>query len=160
MSERPPSYRSEKDEKAEKGRSEKDEKDRGEKDWDEKWRRDPVSTALWAAVLIWAGLVLLAANAGILDSLTDGALVPGWGIEDGRLSASNLILAGAGVIVLLGVIYRLIDPTYRRPIAGDMVLGVVLIAIGLGSIIGWSLLLPLILLALGFGLLLTRLLQR
>lgn len=55
---------SEKEEKDVEKREEKEEKE--EKSWEEKWHRDPLGTATWAVILIWAGLVLLADNMGLL----------------------------------------------------------------------------------------------
>ena len=158
MSERPPSQRDEKSEKDEKGRDEKSEKDRDEKDWNEKWRRDPVGTASTAAVLIWIGLVLLASNIGWLDPVTGGRTF--GGLVDAQLGLVNLIIVGIGVIELLEVAYRLINPAYRRPVTGSVVLGVILIAVGLAGFAAWQVLLPVILIAVGIGLLVTRLFQQ
>jgi hypothetical protein len=49
----------EKDEKEEKERHEheKDDEKREEKSPEEKWRRDPVGSVIWACILIWAGVV-------------------------------------------------------------------------------------------------------
>ena len=106
-------------------RDEKDEKNRGDS-WDEKWRRDPVDAAGWALILIWAGLALIAANMGYLDRF------------DERLSTWGLIFAGAGVIVLLQVLIRLVVPAYRRPIVGSVIFAVILLGIGLGDLVGWG----------------------
>lgn len=129
MTERP---RSEKEEKDEKGESES---------WDEKWRRDPVEAAVWALVLIWAGVAWLLANTGFWDSvLGDGQDV--WPI----------VFLGAGLIVLFGVLVRLVVPAYRRPITGSLIFGVILLGIGLGGITeGWVVIGPLILIAIGVG---------
>jgi hypothetical protein len=111
MSEEPRKKRDEKDEKDEKNRNES---------WDEKWRRDPVDAAVWALILIWAGLVLLAYTTGWLKGLEDK-------------DALFLGFAGAGVIVLLGVVLRLVVPAYRRPIVGSTIFGLVLLGIGVGQ---------------------------
>ncbi len=44
---------------SERKRDEKEEKkeEKDEKSREEKWRRDPLSAAIWAGILIWAGLV-------------------------------------------------------------------------------------------------------
>ena len=125
MSERP---RNEKDEK--------DEKDSGDS-WEEKFRRDPLNAAGWAFLFIWAGLVLLAENMGILDNLIAG------------LEAWSVIFIGAGVIVLLGVLLRLFVPAYRRPVGGSIVFGFILVGIGLGEVVGWIAIWPLILIGIG-----------
>jgi hypothetical protein len=116
-------------------KDEKDEKDE-EKSWDEKWRRDPLSALVWAIILIWAGVVLLAENLGFL---TRFEWVEAWGI----------IFVGAGLIVLLEVAVRLLVPSYRRGVGGTLFFAVMLLGIGLGSMFGWNLIWPLILIALG-----------
>jgi len=116
MSEEPRRSRDEKDEKD--GRNEKEEKNRNES-WDEKWRRDPVDAAVWAIILIWVGLVWLAANLGWLKGIAENDKA--WAIG----------FLGAGVIVLLGVLLRLMVPAYRRPVIGSVILGVVFLGIGL-----------------------------
>ena len=90
---------------------------------------------MWAAILIWAGLALLADNLGLLRALEK---VEGW----------DLILAGAGSIVLLEVAVRLVVRDYRRPVGGTLTFGLVLLAIGLGGLVNavW----PALLIALGF----------
>jgi len=113
MSEERRKNRDEKDEKEEKNRNES---------WDEKWRRDPVDAAVWALILIWAGLVWLAHNMEWLwDRGTDG--------RDEKSVALGFL--GAGVIVLLGVVLRLVVPAYRRPIIGSLIFGVILFGIGI-----------------------------
>jgi hypothetical protein len=116
--------RVDKPEKAEK-EEEKEQEKRREKDqgFDEKFRRDPLAATGWALVLIWAGLVLLAENLGYLTRI---APFETW----------NLILIGAGVIVLLGVAIRYLVPAYRRPVGGSVILGIILLAIGLGETVG------------------------
>lgn len=117
---------------------EKDEKheEKEEKNWEEKWRRDPLGGAVWAGILIWAGLVLLAENLGLLARFE-------------RLEAWAIILVGAGLILLLEVAVRLLMPAYRRAVTGTFILGLVLIAAGLGDLLSWNLLGPVILIAIG-----------
>lgn len=129
--------RDEKDEKQEKGNGES---------WDEKWRRDPVDAATWAVILIWAGFVLLGANMGFLDDMG----LPAWSIG----------FLGAGVIVLLSVVFRLLVPAYRKPLAGSVIFGVILIGIGLGEVVGWVVIGPLVLIGIGLGIILTGLFRR
>jgi hypothetical protein len=130
-------WRDEKEEKNEKGRDES---------WDEKWRRDPINAAMWALILIWAGLMLLASNLGWLDDL---------GMEPWSIG-----FLGAGVIVLLTAAFRLVVPAYRQPIVGNVIFGIVLIAIGLGEVISWVVIGPLVLILIGVGLLLRGLFRR
>jgi hypothetical protein len=121
-------------------KEEKEEKERGES-WDEKWRRDPVDAVVWAFILIWAGLVFLAENMGLL-------------VRFEGLEAWSIGFIGAGLIVLLGVVVRLLVPAYRRPLTGSLIFGVILLGIGLGEVVGWVTIWPLILIAIGVGVLL------
>lgn len=138
--------REEKEEKEEK-REEKEEKTA-----EEKWRRDPLSAIVWAAIFIWAGAVLLVDNLRLLDNL--------WPFAERRLEAWPLIFFGAGVIVLLEVAARLVMPEYRRGVTGSLVFGVILIAIGLGGWVGWDVVWPLVLIAIGASMLLGGFLRK
>jgi hypothetical protein len=129
MSERP---RDEKEEKDEKGK---------EESWDEKWRRDPLTAAGWALLLIWAGLVLIAVNLNLFGMDWDA-----WPI----------IFIGAGVIVLLGVLIRLLVPAYRRPVTGSIIFGFILLGIGLGELTRWDVVGALVLIAIGVSIILSR----
>lgn len=126
--------------KEEEKAQEKEEEKRDEKNFDEKWRSNPLGALTWAGILIWAGLVLLAKNLGLLARLEP---LQDW----------NLIMAGAGVILLIEVLIRLNVPAYRRPVAGTLVFGLVLLGAGLGSIKGWDLIWPLLLIAGGIAML-------
>jgi hypothetical protein len=139
MSDRQFGEKYEDQEKAEK------EHEKAEKSWDEKWRRDPLSAAAWAMVLIWAGLVLLADNLGFFANVK-------W------FSAWGMILTGAGLIVLMEVALRLLVPAYRRPVGGSLVWAAILLGIGLRSLVGASIAWPLVLIAIGLGLLVRGLL--
>lgn len=131
--------------KEEEKRAEKEEKE--EKSWDEKWRRDPLSSLVWAAILIWAGLVLLASNLGLLARFE-------------KLDTWALIFLGAGLIVLLEVAVRLLLPDYRRPVMGSLILAFVLLAIGLGDLVSWNLIWALVLIAIGVTIIIRGLLGR
>jgi hypothetical protein len=133
-------YQEKQEEKEEEKRGEKNEKD--EKSWDEKWRRDPLSASAWAAILIWAGLVLLVDNFGLL-------------VRFEGLNAWGLIFVGAGLIILLEVAARLILPDFRRPVMGSLILAAVLLAIGLGDLINWNIIWALALIVIG-GLIILR----
>ena len=120
----------------EKGQNEKGEKGRDES-WDEKWRRDPVEAAVWACVLIWVGVVWLLTSTGAL----------GDGMEWWALG-----FLGAGLIVLLGVGARLLVPSWRRPITGSLILGLIFIGIGLGGVTeSWEVIGPLVLIGIGIA---------
>lgn len=126
-------------------KQEKEEKNDG--GWDEKWRRDPVDAIMWAVLLMWAGFVLLASN---LNWFAPFAGIPFWSIG----------FLGAGMIVLLTIIFRLLVPAYRRPLGGSLIFAAVLFGIGFGEIIGWVIIGPLVLIAIGVGILLTGILRR
>ena len=115
--------------------------DQEEKSWDEKWRRNPVGAAVWAIILIWAGLVLLTANLGTFPFL-------GWS------RAWGAVFAGAAVIIVLGALFRLAVPSYRRPVGGTLILAAILLGIGLGILFNTYLVWPLVLIAIGVGALL------
>ena len=150
MSEQEPNVRyGEKYEKEEEKGEKEAEKE--EKTWEEKWRRDPLSAAVWAIILIWAGLMLLAENVGLLAGLR---------IQDTRIEAWPVILIGAGVILLIEIVVRLLVPAYRRPMSGTFIFAAVLIGAGLGNLFGWVVIWPLIIIAIGVSLLLRGLLRR
>jgi len=138
----------------EKDREKREEKSSEEKSSEEKWQRDPLSAVIWALILIWAGLVFLMDNLGILDSIqTSGGVIPGVDIEV-DLGPWAIIMTGAGVLVLLEALIRVLVPSYRRPVGGTIVFGFVLIGIGLGNLLNWSLVFPLILIGLGLSIIL------
>lgn len=122
-----------------------DEKGRGEKgrdeSWDEKWRRDPVEAAVWAFILIWAGIVWLLSNTGVLEDIL-GEGTEWWTVG----------FLGAGLIILLGVGLRLIVPAYRRPVIGSIIIGLIFLGIGLGGITNlWAVVGPLVLIGIGIA---------
>ncbi len=129
-----------------KQRDEKQEEKKREKD--EKNRSDPLSNAVWGAIIIWAGLVLLADNMGMLSGLAFPSIaVPG--VFPFRLQAWGLIFTGAAVIIFLEVAIRLLVPTYRRHVIGSIILGFVFLGIGLGNLISWGVIWALVLIAIG-----------
>jgi hypothetical protein len=146
MSDSPMKPKEEEDEKQEEKQREKDEKTRG----------DSLSTIVWGAIFIWAGLVLLADNLGYLSGLgLRGDTVPG--VFPFRISTWGMIFTGAGVIVLLEATVRLLIPEYRRHVAGSIILGFVFIGIGLGNLISWNAIFALMLIAIGVVILLRAL---
>ena len=139
MSDQPQEERGERrpsmDEKAEKGQYEKVD----EKRFDEKSRRDPLSSMIWAGILIWVGVSLLANNLGILDTVPFLNQFEPW----------SLAFAGAGVIILFEVLIRLTVPQYSGPVIGTLILGLILLSIGMGEIVAWGLIWPVIVIVAG-----------
>lgn len=134
----------------------REEKSTEEKTVDEKWRRDPLSAVVWAAILIWAGIVLLLNNLGYVRSI-DFRLGETASRFDFRIENWGLIFLGAGVIVLIEVAIRLLVPSYRRQVTGTFIFALVLIAIGVGN---WELIWPFILIAIGLSVLLGGITRR
>lgn len=133
-----------------KDEKERDEK-RDEKGRDEKGRNDPLSSIVWAILLVWAGLVLLAENLGYINNIMLG---------DQELGAWSLIFIGAGVVVLGEVVIRLIMPAYHRNVVGSTIFAIILLSIGLGGWVGWNVVWPLILIAIGLAILLGNMTRR
>jgi hypothetical protein len=133
---------------------EKEAEKREEKSPDEKYRRDPLGTITWAAILIWAGLVLLAGNLGYLKGW-GGSLAEKTGLTTLRaLDGWEFVFLGAGVLILIEILIRILVPAYRKPITGSLILAIILIAIGLGDVLTWTVLGPVILIILGLSILL------
>ncbi len=131
---------------------------------DEKWHQDPLSTVVGALILMWAGVVLLARNLGILDALNqmlDRLPLPEpnlpFEIPFFGTSAWQLFFLGAAGIVICEVMIRLLVPAYRRKVFGSIIGAIVLLALGLGS---WNLIWPLVLIAIGVSILLSGLFRK
>jgi cytochrome c oxidase subunit IV len=113
-------------------------------------RRRPINldALIWALVFIWAGLVLLLENLGYLQAITFGGFDMRWGLPF-RSTVWTLILLGAGGLVAVDILVRILVPAYRRNVLGYLILGLVLVFLGLG----WAeLIWPAMLISLGLGL--------
>ena len=126
-----------------------------EKSIDEKWRRDPLGSIIWASMLIWAGVVMLAASLGAFDLLTTFFERLPFDIGELPLRLSFIPLegwavfwVGAAGILFLEIIVRLLMPEYRKPVLGTLILSIVFLGIGLGT---WACVLPLILIGIGIS---------
>ncbi len=131
--------------------------DTGQSQDNRRWRgRDSLSTLVWALIFIWAGGVLLAENLGYLGALqTRLSDLPGvWPFVGFAYAAWPLIFLGAGVLVLIEIVIRLVVPSYRRPILGRAILAIILLGVGLGPLTNWGLIWPAILIIIGVSLLL------
>lgn len=131
----------------EKQEKQEKEEEKQEKSWDEKWRRDPLNAAAWAIILIWAGLVLLAGNLGLLDPFE-------------KINSWDLIFVGAGGVLLLEALFRLLMPAHRQPVIGNIILAFVFLAIGLGGLVNWGIIWGLIIIGIGVYILASGLLRR
>lgn len=144
----------------EKDLEKRDEKSREEKNVEEKWRRDPISAIIWAILLIYAGVILLADNLGYLDiwmaNLAAATNLPFLA----ELQVWSVIMLGAGLILLVEVLIRLLIPEYRRGVGGTIIFAFILISVSLGNQIGWTIVLPMILIGAGLAILVRGLFGR
>jgi hypothetical protein len=130
----------------EKEEEKKHEKGPEEKNWDEKWRRDPLGSLIWALILIWAGVALLLNNMGLVS-------VPG-------LEVWELIFIGAGVLILIEVVVRLLMPAYRKPLGGSLILALIFLGIGLQGFVTSNLVWAVALILIGVYILLRGITRR
>lgn len=150
------------DEKTEE-KNEKELEKREEKAPEEKWRRDPLGSIIWACILIWAGVVLLLNQLGYLDAIKDSlsAREAEWTIGfPGDFSVWSLIFLGAGVLLLFEVLLRVLIPAYRRSVTGTIILAFVFIGIGLGNVFRWEFIFALALIAIGLSVILGGITRR
>jgi hypothetical protein len=156
---------------ADKNINEKDEKQLDEKDekellkHDEKVEeRDTLSSIVWAAILIWAGLVFLAMNTGWLDKVLASGFIAKYlpkGMEVFEPAVWGIIMLGAGVILLGEAVIRLVVPQFHKHLGGTLVVAAIFIAVGLGNFLGnWDLIWPFMLIALGASILFGGLLRK
>jgi hypothetical protein len=138
--------RYEKDEKDEK--DEKEVEKHEEKTVEEKWQRDPLGAMIWALILIWAGAIWLAWNVGLLERYA--FLKPFLTGEDTMDPPIwRLVLLGAGLLIVIEILVRLLVPKYRRSITGSVIFAAVLIGMGLGNLIHWSIIWPVVIILVG-----------
>jgi len=156
---------------ADKNVNEKDEKQMDEKDekelmkHDEKVEeRDVLSSIVWAAILIWAGLVFLAVNSGWLDRVLAVGFIAKYlpkGMEVFEPAVWGIIMLGAGVILLAEAAIRMLVPQFHRHLGGTLVVAAIFIAVGLGNLFQrWELIWPFILIAVGTSILFGGLLRK
>lgn len=109
---------------------------------------DRLHSLIWAAIIIWAGLVFLADNIGLLNQLA----FPGAYAH--HLGVWPLIFLGAGLVVLAEVAVRYMRPDLQSEIGGRLTFAAILLGIGLGGVFGWQITWPLLLIAIGASILL------
>ena len=143
---RPPErHRGEKqDEKqGEKEREKKQEKGQG---LDEKYRRNPLAFVSWAVLIIWFGVTLLLQN---LDVFRDDE--QGWAV----------FFWGGAVIIFVEAFLRLAIPKWRRSVVGSFIWGAIWAGVGFGLWFGnWEIIGPVVIIAIGVGILASRLAPR
>lgn len=155
---------------AEKKYDEKDEKQFDEKDekellkHDEKVeQQDTLSSIVWAAILIWAGIAFLSVNMGWFDAILGSSFFARILPENMAVfdpGVWSIIMLGAGVILLTEVVARLLIPAFHRHIGGSLIIAAVFIGVCLGSFFGWDLIWPFILISVGVSILLGGIARR
>jgi hypothetical protein len=98
--------------------------------------RKRIETIYWACVFIWAGFVFGADYLGFLPQI-------------GEASEWSWVFAGAGLLALLGNIYRAGSPDWPEATGWDYVWAVALLVIGLSGFFGLEIAFPLILVLIG-----------
>ena len=121
---------------------------------EERRRTDPIGAVVGALVLIWLGVVMLAAQNP--EMLRLGPFSVTW------TNWWAFFCVGVGALLILQGVLRLVT-AYGHGIVGSLIWGAVLLLVGLAGIFpgtNLALLWPLALIALGLGLLLTIILRR
>ena len=118
--------------------------------------RDMLSSIVWALILIWAGLVFLASNLGWFEMM-NLSVDTDWvfrSVQDfSNFGVWNLVALGAGAIVLVEALIRLLVPFLRRQLVSTLIGAAILIGLGLGGWLNWAYIWPFILIAIGFSVL-------
>ncbi len=136
-----------------------EDRERDDAESSDRARSAPLDTIVWAALLIWAGSVLLAQNTGLLPAL-GRALGALFGVSPVQIPAWATVLLGAGIILLTEAVVRWSLPAYRQPVGGTLFWAIILIAVALGRFFGWAVAFPLGLIIAGGWLLISALLHR
>ena len=126
---------------------------------EEKHTSDPLSSLMWALILIWAGVAFLADNLGWLSNL-ESQLRTAWDPAQVDLSTWWIIFLGAGVLVFIEALIRSFVPAYRSSTGGNFFLSAIFLGIGLGGIFGWGLTWPFVLIGIGLASLVSALVRR
>jgi hypothetical protein len=126
---------------------------------EEKHTSDPLSSLVWALILIWAGFVFLAQNLGWLSSF-ESQIQSNWSVPGMDLSTWWIIFLGAGVLVFIEALIRSFVPAYRSSTGGSFFLAAVFLGIGLGGIFDWGYTWPFVLIGIGLAALVSALVRR
>lgn len=130
---------------SEKEREKQQEKGRG---MDEKYRRNPLGFVSWALLIIWLGVTLLLQNidAGIFSEDNQAWAVFAW---------------GGAVIIIVEALIRVLIPRWRRSVVGSFIWGAIWAGVGFGLWFGeWEIIGPIVIIAIGVGILAGRLAPR
>lgn len=150
------------DEKNEKQLNEKDEKELLKHD-EKVEQQDTLSSIVWAAILIWAGIAFLSVNMGWFDAILGSSFFARILPENMAVfepGVWSIIILGAGVILLVEVAARLLIPSFHRHVGGSLIIAAIFIGVGLGNLFGWDLVWPFILIAVGASILLAGIARR
>ena len=93
--------------------------------WGHGKHRDRLDAVGWAAVLIWAAIVILMETTGA------AADIIWW-------EAWPVFFIGLGVIALVGALARLALPARRKSVISGLVLALIFLGIGFSSLYGWG----------------------
>ncbi len=99
-------------------------------------KNDRLSSFVWAALFLWAGIVLLASNIGWIELLPFQVPELGWAV----------FFFGAGVIVLTEIVIRFTVPDIHNPELISIIAVIFFFGLALGA---WVYTWPLILVAIG-----------
>ncbi len=113
-------------------KAESEKKKKSIEGWENWCRGDRVDAVGWAVGFVWAAVVIIATQTAITANIV---WWDGWAV----------FFAGAGVIVLIETAVRLLLPVYRKGIAASLIFGFILIGFGLGGLIGWVWVWPVVL---------------
>ncbi len=132
---------------------------------EEKWNRDPLSSIVFALLLIWAGSLFLASNMGYADVFTP--ILDNLPIEANIINEIDIDLPffndlnfldlirvfflGGAVIMLFEIALRLLLPAYRRRVLGTFVGFAIFLGVGFAN---FTLFWPMVLIAIGVSVLL------
>ena len=105
--------------------------------WGDIAPNDQLSQFVWGGMVLWAGIVFLL----------------------GLSSPWSWVLGGAGALLLVDVAARLAIPQFRARPGARLVMGVVFLMIGLGLGVSFASIWPLILIAIGASMLISRLVE-
>lgn len=111
-----------------------------------------IGRLVWALILVWAGGVLLTDTLGLLGREVLPPVSFPWSTPL-RPTVWRLFFLGAGGLLALGVLARVLVPRYREDVLGNLILVIVCFALGFGRV---NFIWPLILITVGIALLLKR----